>query len=68
MREAAKRNRDAMMEIDIAGSAEYAISQVNKALKEYGGYVGGYLQLIESNRNDITSSIEYKFQIVRDDK
>jgi len=68
MREVAKTNREAIMKIDVAGSPEYVIAQVNEALKEYGGYIQAYLQFVEVGRNTITSSIEYRMQIVREEK
>ena len=65
MREVAKTNRDTIMKIDIAGSPEYVMAQVNEALKEYGGYIQAYLQFVEIGRSTITNNIEYGLKVIR---
>ena len=50
------------IDLKLDNDAEKAtIEKVNAAMKIYGGYIDGYLQLVE------VESLGYMFQIVRDE-
>lgn len=68
MREVAKTNRDAKMRSENKDNRDDTMKKVNDALKDFGGYVGGYLQMIVSNDEVVDGFREYSFRIVRDGK
>ena len=58
------------MKIDLTIDAEkddalIVLTKINAALKNYGGYVDGYLQLVPCNILADATKLDYAFRIVR---
>ena len=68
MREVAKTNRDTKIRSESFDSRDDTMKKINDALKAFGGYVGGYMQLVVTNDEVKDGFREYGFSVVRSDK
>ena len=68
MREVAKTNRDTKIRSESFDGRDDTMKKVNDALKSFGGYVGGYMQLVVTNDEVKDAFREYGFSVVREEK